>query len=365
MTESRASDRPVTSTCPLRLGAASAIAPRREFISVVGSILGTILATIHQNRRPAPRPRHSRQSRPDSRVPPLRHRGPSAPAASHRRNPPSLFADRLLPARLLDSSPSRPAFARTPDARLRRHAQLEALHRRRGQSHRRPKIRARNRRLPRSAKFAHQRRTLSQRRHRVPNATGNAALPFTLDFVDEWHDQPLLAKAFAENLRAAWTKANAEYGGTLSDTLSGTLSGTLPIIFTAHSVPARTITEGDPYEAQSKETAQLVAKAAGLEDGRPPMDLRLPKPGHVRRPVDRADGRRNNSEPQSQRPPRSVHPPRRLPLRSRRSALRHRHLLQTVRRKRRPAPMASRIAERIEDVDGGAGGVGSQPCGEQ
>jgi len=84
--------------------------------------------------------------------------------------------------------------------------------------------------------------------------TGENALPFTLDFVDEWHDQPLLAKAFAENLRAGWAKANAEYGGTL------------PIIFTAHSVPARTITEGDPYEAQSKETAQLVAKAAGLED---------------------------------------------------------------------------------------------------
>ncbi len=87
--------------------------------------------------------------------------------------------------------------------------------------------------------------------------TGDVSLPFELDFVDEWHDQPLLAKAFAENLRAGWAKANAEYGGTLS--------GTLPIIFTAHSVPARTITEGDPYEAQSKETAQLVAKAAGLE----------------------------------------------------------------------------------------------------
>jgi len=85
--------------------------------------------------------------------------------------------------------------------------------------------------------------------------TGGSALPFTLDFVDEWHDQPLLARAFAENLRAGWTKANAEYGGTL------------PIIFTAHSVPARTITEGDPYEAQSKETAQLVAQAAGLDAG--------------------------------------------------------------------------------------------------
>jgi ferrochelatase len=87
--------------------------------------------------------------------------------------------------------------------------------------------------------------------------TENNGLPFTLDFVDEWHDQPLLVKAFTENLRAGWEKANAEYGGSLS--------GTLPIIFTAHSVPARTIAEGDPYEAQSKETAQLVAKAAGLE----------------------------------------------------------------------------------------------------
>ncbi len=87
------------------------------------------------------------------------------------------------------------------------------------------------------------------------SVTGEAALPFTLDFVDEWHDHHLLAKAFAENLRAGWAKANAEYGGTL------------PIIFTAHSVPARTIAEGDPYEAQSKETAQLVARAAGLEGG--------------------------------------------------------------------------------------------------
>ena len=84
--------------------------------------------------------------------------------------------------------------------------------------------------------------------------TEDDAAHFELDFVDEWHDQPLLAQAFAENLRAGWAKANAEYGGTL------------PIIFTAHSVPARTITEGDPYEAQSKETAQLVAKAAGLAD---------------------------------------------------------------------------------------------------
>jgi ferrochelatase len=83
--------------------------------------------------------------------------------------------------------------------------------------------------------------------------SGEGNLPFALDFVDEWHDQPLLVKAFAEKLRSGWEKANAEN------------EAKLPVIFTAHSVPQRTITEGDPYERQSKETAELVAKEAGLQ----------------------------------------------------------------------------------------------------
>jgi ferrochelatase len=86
------------------------------------------------------------------------------------------------------------------------------------------------------------------------SVVGEDDLPFALDFVDEWHDQPLLAKAFAEKLRSGWERANTEHGAKL------------PVIFTAHSVPQRTITEGDPYEAQSKETAALVAKEAGLSE---------------------------------------------------------------------------------------------------
>jgi protoporphyrin/coproporphyrin ferrochelatase len=84
--------------------------------------------------------------------------------------------------------------------------------------------------------------------------SGSETLPFEMEFVEEWHDQPLLAKAFAEKLRADWEKANAENGAKL------------PIIFTAHSVPQRTITDGDPYERQAKETAELVAREAGLAD---------------------------------------------------------------------------------------------------
>ena len=75
---------------------------------------------------------------------------------------------------------------------------------------------------------------------------GNSA-PFAIDFVEEWHDHPLLIEAFADKLRAGWLKACAEHGSPI------------PVLFTAHSVPQRTIAEGDPYEAQTRETAALVA----------------------------------------------------------------------------------------------------------
>jgi protoporphyrin/coproporphyrin ferrochelatase len=74
------------------------------------------------------------------------------------------------------------------------------------------------------------------------------SLGFPVDFVEEWHDHPLLIEAFAEKLRSDWKKACEEHGSRL------------PVLFTAHSVPMRTITEGDPYEAQTRETAALVAK---------------------------------------------------------------------------------------------------------
>ena len=83
---------------------------------------------------------------------------------------------------------------------------------------------------------------------------GQGGTPFSLDFVESWHDHPLLIKAFAERLRKGWDRACSE------------MCAKVPIIFTAHSVPQRTITEGDPYEAQAKETAALVAREASIAD---------------------------------------------------------------------------------------------------
>jgi len=77
-------------------------------------------------------------------------------------------------------------------------------------------------------------------------------------FVESWHDHPLLVRAFAEKLEPVWSQASKQAGAPL------------PVIFTAHSVPTRTIQAGDPYEQQTKETARLVGESisalpAGLQ----------------------------------------------------------------------------------------------------
>lgn len=92
----------------------------------------------------------------------------------------------------------------------------------------------------------------------------NAADGMRIEFVEGWADHPLLADAFAERLRAVLETFTAEAGAPV------------PVLFTAHSVPLRTVQTQpaenagpnplppDPYEAESKHTAALVADRAGL-----------------------------------------------------------------------------------------------------
>jgi ferrochelatase len=82
-------------------------------------------------------------------------------------------------------------------------------------------------------------------RRAVVGETGKA--PFTVDFVPEWHAEPLLIRAFSEKLRDGWSRACLD------------ANAPVPVLFTAHSVPLRTIEAGDPYERQTRETAELVA----------------------------------------------------------------------------------------------------------
>jgi protoporphyrin/coproporphyrin ferrochelatase len=77
-----------------------------------------------------------------------------------------------------------------------------------------------------------------------------------VDFVESWHDTHELIAAFSEKVTAAL------------DRIQEATEEPVPIVFTAHSVPQRTIDEGDPYQAQVMETALLVAQRTGLDDWR-------------------------------------------------------------------------------------------------
>jgi len=77
-----------------------------------------------------------------------------------------------------------------------------------------------------------------------------------LDFIESWHDHPGLIEAFRESVAAALERARQETGGPV------------PVIFTAHSVPERTIAAGDTYAQQVRGTAALVARALGLAEYR-------------------------------------------------------------------------------------------------
>src|SRR5579863_1033273 len=85
-----------------------------------------------------------------------------------------------------------------------------------------------------------------------------------IDFTESWPQHPLLIEAFAERLRPALASLTAQSGAPV------------PVLFTAHSVPTRTVEppaasepgqprlwpgEGaDPYAEEAKHTATLVAE---------------------------------------------------------------------------------------------------------
>ena len=89
-----------------------------------------------------------------------------------------------------------------------------------------------------------------------------------LRFVESWHDEPGFVELLADRVRG--TDAH--------------------VVFTAHSLPARILDEGDPYKDQLLETRRLVAERAGLDDWCFSLPERVPdrravaRPGHPRPP---------------------------------------------------------------------------------
>jgi ferrochelatase len=94
-------------------------------------------------------------------------------------------------------------------------------------------------------------------------AVAAEAAGIRIDFTESWADHPLLAEAFAERLRALEARLSADTGGAV------------PVLFTAHSVPLRTIQPpaepetgprlwpgqgADPYDQDARRTAEMVAE---------------------------------------------------------------------------------------------------------
>ena len=71
--------------------------------------------------------------------------------------------------------------------------------------------------------------------------------------VTTWHDHPLLLQAFAEMVQEAFARLPADVHAQVA------------VIFTAHSLPARVLNEGDPYPHEVERTAEGVARLLDLQ----------------------------------------------------------------------------------------------------
>jgi len=80
-----------------------------------------------------------------------------------------------------------------------------------------------------------------------------------LTFIQAWSDEPALIQAFAQRLIDAYPEACKKS------------TAALPVLFTAHSVPCRTVQSSesnstpDPYPVEAKRTAELVFQSAARQ----------------------------------------------------------------------------------------------------
>lgn len=87
---------------------------------------------------------------------------------------------------------------------------------------------------------------------RLDEAIADLGVDLDVIRIQNWHAHPGLIAAIAEKASAARDRFGAE----------------MPyVIFSAHSLPVRILAKGDPYDAQLRETADLLAERLNLQDG--------------------------------------------------------------------------------------------------
>jgi ferrochelatase len=96
--------------------------------------------------------------------------------------------------------------------------------------------------------------TISTEGYRGKVEAALASAPVGLDFVESWYELNGYLDAVAEDVQ----KVRAQFAHP-EDVVA---------VFTAHSLPARILKEGDPYQDQLLRTSELVARRAGIEQWR-------------------------------------------------------------------------------------------------
>lgn len=97
------------------------------------------------------------------------------------------------------------------------------------------------------------RKSIGEYESRVLEAVGESGANMDLAMVQQWYSDPGFIEFTAANIRLSlqgWQPGD----------------GSTRVFFTAHSIPARIVAEGDPYADQLADSASLYAKAAGITD---------------------------------------------------------------------------------------------------
>lgn len=80
--------------------------------------------------------------------------------------------------------------------------------------------------------------------------------PFSLHFIESWHEHPRFRELIADRIRAALARFPEETRGQVK------------VLFSAHSLPEKIVAAGDPYPQQLHDSAAGIAELLGLDDWR-------------------------------------------------------------------------------------------------
>jgi protoporphyrin/coproporphyrin ferrochelatase len=88
---------------------------------------------------------------------------------------------------------------------------------------------------------------------KVEEAKKELGYDFEMHYVESWHDEPLYIDALAEKVNEALSRFSEEERNTVT------------AIYTAHSLPEKILSQGDPYREQLIETCFLLTRKVGID----------------------------------------------------------------------------------------------------